>query len=314
MTILRKSRKSSVLTPSQLRCLSKIPTINITSGCIHSCIYCYTKGYSQYPGDGRVILFTSIADKLSSELAKKRNKPIAVYFCPSCDPFQPDSRILDQSFKVMEMLLRKGVGVQFVTKANIPANFIDLFAKSNRLVCAQIGLTTTDDKIRKIFEPNAASVSDRMSSIRKLVTVGVQASVRADPLIYGVTDSDESLANLFSSISRIGIDEVAISYLFLRPSIRKSIEKNISDNELLRKLFMPYSGGVTVPIGMKNSCGVVLPKEVRESAFARIKKIAAKFGIVINICGCKNPDITTQYCNITRLRPLTESSLFAGES
>ena len=76
--IIEKNRKSNVLTPLQLDWLSKISTINITTGCFHNCIYCYTKGYSQYPGDGKVILFSNTAEKLSEELARKRKKPQAV--------------------------------------------------------------------------------------------------------------------------------------------------------------------------------------------------------------------------------------------
>ena len=74
--LLKKRRKSKVLTPSQLRCLSKIPTVNITSGCAHGCIYCYTKGYSQYPGDDQVVLFTDTAEKIAGELLRRRNSAV----------------------------------------------------------------------------------------------------------------------------------------------------------------------------------------------------------------------------------------------
>lgn len=308
--LIKKNRKSNVLTPSQLRCLSKTPTINITSGCFHNCVYCYTKGYSQYPGDGKVILFANTADKLKQELVRKRKKPQAVYFCPSCDPFQPVSQILDQTYKTMETLLKAGIGVQFVTKAIVPANFIRLFARYNNLVCAQVGLTCIDDNIRKIFEPRTASVSDKLATLQNLVGIGVTTGARADPLIHGVMDSDKSLCNLFSAINKTGIKEVTINYLFLRPAIKESIEKNISDKKLLFKVLNPYSTGVKLPIGMKNSQGVALPKEIREKAFKRIKNIASDIGLSIHICGCKNSDITTESCHITRLSRSAQLNLF----
>jgi len=308
--LITKNRKSNVLTPSQLRCLSKIPTINITSGCFHNRTYCYTKGYSQYPGDGEVILFANTAEKLSEELARKRKKPEAVYFCPSCDPFQPLSEILDQTYRVMKTLLLQNIGVQFVTKANIPANFIDLFAQSSGLVCAQVGITAIDDDVRRIFEPNAATISDRLSTIGKLVSIGVKTSARADPLIHGVTDSDESLSNLFSVIVKTGVKEVAINYLFLRSAIKVSIEKNINDKELLAKVLEPYSESTKLPIGLKNSQGVALTKEIREKEFEQIKKIASGFGLSVHICGCKNSDITTESCHITRPIRTAQAALF----
>ncbi len=308
--LIEKNRISNVLTPSQLRCLSKIPTINITTGCFHNCIYCYTKGYSQYPGDGKVMLFANTAEKLSEELVRKRKKPQAVYFCPSCDPFQPIPQILDQTYKTMETLLKVGIGVQFVTKAIVPANFIKLFAGYSDLVCAQVGLTCVDDNIRKIFEPGTASVSEKLSTLHKLVEIGVMTGARADPLTFGVMDSDKSLSDLFSAISEVGVKEIAIGYLFLRPAIRKSLERNIKDKQLLYKLLKPYSDGTTLAIGMKNSQGLALPKEIREKAFKRIRSIASDFDVSIHICGCKNSDITTESCHITRLISRPQAELF----
>jgi len=308
--LITKNRISNVLTPSQLRCLSKIPTINITAGCFHSCIYCYMKGYSQYPGDGKVILFENIADKLKKELARKRKKPQAVYFCPSCDPFQPVLQILDQTYKAMATLLEAGIGVQFLTKAVIPPEFIKLFAEHNNQVCGQIGLTSVDDSIRKIFEPKTASVSEKLVTMKNLVETGVKTGARADPLVYGIMDSDKSLNDLFSAIAKTGVKETAVNYLFLRPAIKESIKKNITDKELLSKLLNPYRNGAKLPIGLKNSCGVALPGEIREKAYERIKNIAFSFGVSIHICGCKNSDISPETCNITRSLHSVQSYLF----
>ena len=308
--LVRKNRVSSVLTPSQLRCLSKIPTVNITAGCFHNCIYCYTKGYSQYPGDGKIVLFDNTADKLKQELARKRKKPQAVYFCPSCDPFQPVPEILDQTYKTMAILLEAGIGVQFLTKAVVPQNFIKLFTSYSNLVCGQIGLTCVDDGIRKIFEPKTASVSEKLATMKNLVEIGVTTGARADPLVYGIMDSDNALSDLFSSIAGTGVKEIAANYLFLRPAIKESIKKNITDKKLLSKLLPSYRNGVKLPIGLKNSFGVALPKEAREKAFERIKNIALDFGLSIHICGCKNSDITFEPCNITRLTQSSQLALF----
>jgi len=308
--LITKNRISNVLTPSQLRCLSKIPTINITAGCFHNCIYCYTKGYSQYPGDGKVILFDNTADKLKQELVRKRKKPQAVYFCPSCDPFQPVSQILEQTYKSMATLLEAGIGVQFVTKAIVPQDFIELFARYSNLVCGQIGLTSVDDSIRKIFEPKTASVSEKLATMKKLVEIGITTGARADPLVCGVMDSNKALSGLFLSIARTGVKEIAVNYLFLRPAIKESIKKNISDKELLSKLLNLYCKGPKLPIGLKNSQGVALPREIREKGYERIKNIASNFGVSVHICGCKNSDITPESCNITRALQSSQPALF----
>jgi len=211
----------------------------------------------------------------------------------------------------MAILLEAGIGVQFVTKAVVPPDFIKLFARFNKLVCGQGGLTCVDDNIRKIFEPGTASVSEKLETLKTLVEIGVTTGARADPLIYGVMDSDKALSNLFSAIAKIGVKEVAINYLFLRPAIKESIRNNIRDKVLLAKVLEPYSAGPMLPIGLKNSQGVALPREIREKAFKRIKNLAEGFGLSIHICGCKNSDITIESCNITRVLHSTQLSMFA---
>jgi DNA repair photolyase len=210
----------------------------------------------------------------------------------------------------MSILLEAEIGVQFLTKAIIPHRFLKLFAEHINLVCGQIGLTSVDDNIRKIFEPKTASVSDKLTTMKKLVEIGVTTGARADPIIYGVMDSDKQLSDLFSAIAKTGVKEVAVNYLFLRPAIKESIRKNLTDRKLLSEVLEPYSEGPMLPIGLKNSKGVALPRETRKKAFERIKDIAMDFGLSIHICGCKNSDITTESCNITRAFPPALSTLF----
>ena len=130
--------------------------------------------------------------------------------------------------------------------------------------------------------------------MKNLAEVGVTTGTRSDTLVYGVTDSDSFLINLFTAIVKTGVKKVAVNYLFLRPAIKESVKKNMSDRKLLAKVLEPYSNGVKLPIGLKNSQGVALPKEIRKKAFERIKNIASEFELSVHICGCKNLDITTE--------------------
>ncbi|QQE13478.1 hypothetical protein JD969_08480 [Planctomycetota bacterium] len=106
MKVSLVDRKTNVLTTSKLRCLSHLPTVNMTAGCMHGCAYCYIRGYAQYPGDEAVTVYRNTAEQVEHELQKKikRGKPlpIAVYFCPSSDTFMPVDEVLEQSYKTMK--------------------------------------------------------------------------------------------------------------------------------------------------------------------------------------------------------------------
>lgn len=308
LKIITKLHKTNFLTPSGLRCLANLPTVNVSAGCAHNCVYCYSKGYSVYPGDNSVEIYENMVERIAGEIRRKRGKPVAVYFCPSCDPFQPLPEVQQITFEVMKILLENNIGVQFVTKGKILDEVFELFEKYNSKIAGQIGLVTADDNILSIIEPNATKVQKRLEQLERLIKIGVKMSTRCDPMIHNFTDSDEQLHSLFSAIARTGCRETAVSFLFLRPAIISSLKKSIANKNLLEKILGPFSEEVRLPIGLKNSMGTVLPLAIRKLSFERIRKIANNYGIRIHICGCKNRDITDETCYITR--PVSNDLLF----
>lgn len=311
LKMITKRRKTNFLSPSGLRCLANLPTVNISAGCAHNCVYCYTKGYSVYPGDNSIEIYEDMAERIADEIKRKHKKPTAVYFCPSCDPFQPIPQVQQVSFDVMKTLLENGIGVQFVTKGKISDEIFKLFERHYSKIAGQIGLTTIDDEILSVIEPAAAKAQERLDQIEKLIKIGARMSVRCDPLIHNFTDAEEQLHSLFSAVAKIGCKEAAISFLFLRLAIISSLKKNISNPKLLETILKPFSEGVNLSIGLKNSTGKMLPLEIRMSSVEKIQKIANNYGIKIHICSCKNSDITNESCYITRDLENSQERLFS---
>ncbi|HBR20544.1 MAG TPA: hypothetical protein DD726_10080 [Phycisphaerales bacterium] len=71
------------------------------------------------------------------------------------------------------------------------------------------------------------------------------------------------IEELCSEIANAGAKQLAVSYLFLRPAIKKSLESNISDKKLLAKIIDSYKTGCKIKIGTGNSAGVALPADIR---------------------------------------------------
>ena len=308
-------RKSSALTTSSLRCLSQFPTLNMTAGCIHGCAYCYIRGYSQYPGDEAVAVYRNTADQVERELKRKRpgKRPLAVYFCPSSDAFMPLDEVLEQSYQTMRLLLSEGVGVQFVTKGAIPDRFIDLFAQYPQLVAGQVGLTTLDEDLNAAIEPQAAAANRRLADLGRLVKIGVTTSLRADPLIHGVTDDEVNLSSLFQAAAGQGIRDVSASYLFLRPAIIGSLRRNIRDPHLLHRILAPFEKSPRLTIRGAPSGGVTLLKAVRQAGLERARAVADRHNLTLRICGCKNADLTSNRCHLINLATTAHPAKTAAE-
>jgi len=296
VTISRTRRKGRVLTPSSLRCLASAVTINPAAGCVHDCAYCYIKGYSNYPGDHAIVLYEDTAERVAAELGSRRRKPAYAYFCPSTDAFQSVEAVLDECYRTMRILLESGIGIRFATKGVVPDRFLELFAAHRELVSGQIGLLTIDDDLNRLLEPGAPPARERLSTIQNLLRTGVDISLRADPIIHGVTDSEEQLNDLFSAARSCGVRSVSASHLFLRPAIVCHLRERLAGTEVLVRLLEPFSNPDRMRLRGGSGGGLVLPADFRRRELERLRRIAETCRLRVRFCGCKNGDLVRSRC------------------
>jgi len=293
--IVEVDRKTNVLKHPSLPCLSRYHTINLTAGCPYECRYCYAQSFRSHPGPGKVTFYANTLDLLRRELPRKRKKPALVYFSTACEPFVPHQHILTCLYGVMELLLDSSVFLLISTKSQIPERFLELFAQHPGEVHVQVGLTTTDDGVRQLLEPNATTVEERLGTLRALVERGVQTEARIDPLTPELTDSEESFVSLCEGIAQCGVRHAAASYLFLRRANYRRIAAGLGGRgfrEMVNRLYThqieKYCGGGTIRI--------VAP-EYRRQKYEMLRSIATECGIELRLCQCKNPDVTTECCH-----------------
>ena len=287
-------RKGHVLTRSTLKCLSQVASINPTLGCIHQCVYCYARGYSIYPGDGKVFVYGNMPEKLKKELASRRKLPAYVFFSPTCDVLQPIPQVLQVTYELMEVLLEYGVGINLLTKGRISAKFLQLFGQYKELLHIQIGITTLNRYIQRKTEPFAATPQERIRNIEQLCVVGITPEVKLDPLIPGLTDTQANLTALFKALQVFGVNSMGINYLFLRPQIKKNLYKALGKSPLLQDILKHYQNNKSLHLLAEQSRVVALDVEYRKQSYEQISEWAKTFGIYAYVCGCKNPDITEE--------------------
>jgi len=286
----RRDRRGPILTPSSLPCLRDMPTINITEGCAHGCSYCYTQGYSSFPGEGRVVLFDNIPELVRAELGRKRRCPRRVYFSPSSDAFQPLPDVQDVAHQTISILLEWGIEVAFLTKGALDERILALFAKTPKQVYAQVGITTLDEHLWQTFEPGAASPAARLRNMESLARIGVSTTARLDPLIPGLTDTEENLSTLLAELRRREVRKIAASYLFLRPAFAVRLAEQV--HLLAGSACSPASwswGQLADGVGG----GQMAAPETRRCGFERLRGLADNHGIELHVCACKNPDLAS---------------------
>ncbi len=313
MDVIHTHRKSAVLTPSDLPCLRNVCSVNVSAGCAHGCVYCYSRSYSQAPPEGTVRFYANTLEKMKAEWPRKRKKPDKVYFCPSSDLFQPVAEILDAAHQMLAFILDQGACVAITTKGRIPQRHMALLLKHSERVHVQMGLITHDDKVRAIVEPNAAPVSVRASQAKALAEAGVKVKLRIAPILPGITDDDRTLSRLCEIAVDCGISDVIVNALHLRPSIRRSLARELP-HKMRSRLFEAYDNAEALQV-----CGrygqTPMSAGKRKSLFERAKRIAEAHGLRAHVCGCMNPDISDERCSLagekhTHAKDATQMSLF----
>lgn len=310
--IIEVERKSDILTRPKLPCLSRYHAINLTAGCPYECRYCYARSFRSNPGAGVIHFYANSLRLLQEKLPRKRKKPELVYFSTACEPFMPIPQILCTLYGMMSMLLEHNISLLISTKSYIPEKFLSLFAKYSENVHVQVGLTTAHDNIRKLMEPHAASVRERVESIKGCINNGVRVEVRCDPLIPGLTDCVDSFEKLCCVVSECGVKNAAASYLFLRRSNFKLMHVSCEGWTFRDMAQHLYTHRISNYCG--NSDIQIAAPEYRKQTFKKLQNVAESHGIKLRFCKCKNSDITSTSCHplpVKSKTTLQQATLFS---
>jgi len=297
MTVVEIDRKTPVLHKAQFGCLRHTYTINVARGCEFLCVYCYARGYPNAPPPGEVLLYKNLPEKLSAELdnPRVRTKVTWVSFNTATDCFQTHPAVQDITFEAMKKLLEKSVGFSFLTKGRVPERFIKLFSGHPERIHPTVCLVSARSGYQELFEPQAASPSERLGNIDRLQAAGLKVNVRVDPIIPFITDDRESILDLCKALAARGIKKLTLSYLHIRPAILEQLSQELPRTQfvLLKGCFgnRPWKGSTNFIQSRLAAPGI------RKSGYDRFKAIAKDFGITPLICACKNPDLEGQICS-----------------
>ena len=125
--------------------------------------------------------------------------------------------------------------VDILTKSPLILRDIDIISK---LKDAKAGLTITtdDEKMRKIFEPDAPSISSRIGALKKLHEAGIPTYVFTGPLLP--MDPERLAREIEPYADSVLIDRMNYSgkteWLYKKYGIEKWLDEGFIDNIIFR--------------------------------------------------------------------------------
>ena len=169
---------------------------NFYRGCTHGCIYCDSRSKCyQFDHDFEDIEVKQNApEMLEAELRRRRRRGMVVTGA-MCDPYIHLEDELRITRRCLEAIYRNGFGVAIQTKSTRILRDIDLLADINkRTKCVvQMTLTTHDEELCRIIEPNVSTTRERFEALCAFRDVGIPTVVWTTPILPYINDTLENI-------------------------------------------------------------------------------------------------------------------------
>ncbi|MGM9947203.1 SPL family radical SAM protein [Floccifex sp.] len=185
--------------------LSNKNGINLYRGCSHGCIYCdsRSKCYQMNHDFEDIEVKINAPELLESALYRKRKKCM-IATGAMCDPYLHIEKELKLTRSCLEIIDKYEFGVAILTKSDLILRDIDLIEKINQTSKAivQMTITTYDDALCSILEPNVCSTSSRLNVLHICKEKGIPTIVWLCPILPFINDTKYNIEQIVKACAR----------------------------------------------------------------------------------------------------------------
>ena len=233
-------------------------SLNPYMGCAHRCTFCYVRAFearADRPWDDRygssIRVKTNVAEVLRRELARPswRREPVSIG--AATDPYQPAEGRYRLTRACIEALGEAASPFSIITRGPLIVRDVDVLAEAAQRarVSVTFSVPTLDEEIWRLTEPGTAPPRQRLRALARLVDAGVDAGVGMAPILPGLSDRPELLAEVVKEARAAGATGIWANLLYLRPGTREHFLAALERDwpELLPKYERLYRRGAYLP-------------------------------------------------------------------
>lgn len=193
--------------------LSSSNGMNVYRGCSHGCIYCDTRskcyGFTHEFEDIEVKIN---APELLEQALKSKRRKCMIGTGAMCDPYLHAEEKLKITRRCLELIDRYEYGVAIQTKSTRILRDFDLLKSINEKTKAvvQMTLTTYDEDLCKILEPNVATTKERFDVLMKCKEAGIPTVVWMTPILPFINDTEENIRGILSYCVEAGVKGIIL--------------------------------------------------------------------------------------------------------
>jgi DNA repair photolyase len=253
-------------------------SLNPYMGCAHRCTFCYVRAFearADRPSDGRygasIRVKTNVAEVLRRELARPSWRYETVAVGAATDPYQPAEGRYRLTRSCIEAFAAATSPFSIITRGPLVVRDIDVLCEAARRaeVSVTFSVPTLDDEIWRRTEPGTAPPRQRLRALSRLVEAGLDARVGMAPILPGLSDRPELLAEVVREARAAGATGIWANLLYLRPGTREHFLVALERDwpELLPRYEQLYRRGA------------YLPRDATEPVREEVRRLARGYGV-----------------------------------
>ena len=182
--------------------------MNIYRGCSHGCIYCDSRSRCyQFTHPFEDIEVKQNAPELLEKALRSKRRKCMIGTGSMSDPYMHCEEELQLTRKCLEIILQYGFGAAIQTKSDRILRDIDLLEEINRAAkcVVQMTLTTYDDDLCGILEPNVVNTKRRIEVLEEMRKRGIPAVVWITPILPFINDTEDNITSILEECVRVGV-------------------------------------------------------------------------------------------------------------
>jgi DNA repair photolyase len=233
-------------------------SLNPYMGCAHRCTFCYVRAFearADRPWDDRygasIRVKTNVAEMLRRELARPSWQREAVAVGAATDPYQPVEGRYRLTRACIEAFAEASSPFSIITRGPLIVRDVDVLAEAARRadVSVTFSVPTLDHEIWRRTEPGTSPPRQRLRALSRLVQAGIDARVGMAPILPGLSDRHELLAEVVREARAAGATGIWANLLYLRPGTREHFLAALERDwpELLPEYERLYRRGAYLP-------------------------------------------------------------------
>jgi DNA repair photolyase len=233
-------------------------SLNPYTGCAHRCTFCYVRAFEKRadrPSDDRygrsIRVKWNIADVLRFELSRASWKREFVAVGAATDPYQPAEGMFRLTRACIEVFARFRTPFGIVTRGPLVVRDIDVLqhASTRAKVGVYFSVPTLDERVWRTTEPGTPPPRQRLRALRRFVDAGIKAGVAMAPIIPGLSDRPEQMADVVKAARDAGAVDLWPSVMYLRDGTKQHFLESLARDwpEALTSLQSRYADRAHLP-------------------------------------------------------------------